>query len=104
MSRSRTTYDKEFKKMAVNLCYTGKTASQVAMELGIRSELVSRWKREYEANKEGSFSGHGKPVMTDAEKEIARLKKELKEAQTERDILKKAVSIFSRSDSKNTNS
>ncbi len=104
MSRSRVTYDKEFKIMAVNLCYTGKSARQVAMELGIRSELVSRWKREYEANKEGSFSGNGKPVMTDAEKEIARLKKELKEAQIERDILKKAVSIFSRSDSKNTNS
>lgn len=88
--------------MAVKLCHTGKSASQVAMELGVRSELVSRWKREYEANREGSFSGQGNPVRTDAEKEIARLKKELKEAQIERDILKKAVNIFSRSDSKNT--
>ena len=104
MGRTRTKYDKEFKMMAVNLCYTGKTAAQVAMDLGIRPELISRWKREYEANKEGSFSGHGRAVMTDAEKEVARLKKELKEAQIVRDILKKVVSIFPRSNSKNTNS
>ncbi|EID72445.1 transposase-like protein [Imtechella halotolerans K1] len=40
--------------------------------------------------------------MTDEEKEIARLKKALKEAELERDILKKAISIFSASDKKNT--
>jgi transposase len=72
------------------------------MELGVRSELVSRWKREYKANREGSFSGHRNSVRTDAEKEIARLKKELKETLIERDILKNAASILSRSDSKNT--
>ena len=38
--------------------------------------------------------------MTELETEIARLKKELKEMQMERDILKKAVSIFSKSDGK----
>jgi transposase len=36
--------------------------------------------------------------MTDEQKEIARLKKELRDARLERDILKKAVSIFSKSD------
>jgi len=41
--------------------------------------------------------------MTEQETEIARLKKELKEMQIERDILKKAVSIFSRNDGKFTN-
>ena len=40
--------------------------------------------------------------MTDEEKEIARLKAELKEAQLERDILKKAISIFSKSDKKSS--
>ncbi len=102
MKRKRKEYDKEFKLMAVNLCYIGKTATEVGQELGVQSGLISRWKREYESNKEGSFSGNGNPVMSDTEKEIARLKKELKEAQLEREILKKVVSIFSRSDSKNT--
>jgi transposase len=40
--------------------------------------------------------------MTDSEKEIARLQKALKEAEMERDILKKAISIFSKSDKKST--
>ncbi len=42
--------------------------------------------------------------MTDLEKENARLRKELRDAKMERDILKKAVSIFSKSDGKSTNS
>ncbi len=90
--------------MAVNLCLTGKSASEVARELGVRSDLVSRWKREHDQFKEGSFSGHGNENMTDEQKDIARLKKELLEAQLERDILKKAVSIFSKGDIKSTNS
>ena len=42
--------------------------------------------------------------MTEEQKEIVRLKKELRDAQIERDILKKAVSIFSKSDGKYSNS
>ena len=90
--------------MAVNLCLTGKPTREVAEELGVRTELISRWKREYSQFKEGSFSGHGNPNLTDEQKEIARLRKELLEAQLERDILKKAVSIFSKGDIKSTNS
>lgn len=100
MKRERRKFDKEFKMMAVNLCHTGKSTKEVAEDLGIRAELVRRWKREYEQYREGSFSGHGNANMTDEQKEIARLKKELKEAQIERDILKKAVSIFSKNDGK----
>lgn len=90
--------------MAVNLCSTGKSTSEVAEELGVRTELVRRWKREHAEFREGSFSGHGNTNMTTEQKEIAQLKRELREAQLERDILKKAVSIFSRSDNKYSNS
>jgi len=45
--------------MTVNLCLSGKTTVEVADELGIRRELVARWKREYNQYREGSFSGHG---------------------------------------------
>jgi transposase len=41
--------------------------------------------------------------MTDEQAEIAQLKKELREAEIEREILKKAISIFSRKDGKPTN-
>lgn len=100
MKRERRQFDKEFKLMAVNLCHTGKTTTQVAEELDIRPDIVRRWKRELERHGEGSFSGYGNANLTSEQKEILRLKRELKEAQTERDILKKAVSIFSRNDGK----
>jgi transposase len=104
MKKERRHYDKEFKQMAVELCYAGKPPKEVAGELGIATDLVRRWRREYEQYNEGSFSGKGNANLTTDQKEIVRLKKELKDAQIERDILKKAVSIFSRSDGKYFNS
>ena len=86
--------------MAVNLVLSGKEPREVAQELGIRAELIRRWRREYEQYQEGSFSGHGNANMTEEQKEIAKLRKALKDAQEERDILKKAVSIFSKNDGK----
>lgn len=103
MKRERRSFDKEFKLMAVKLCLTGKPTQVIAEELGIRPELVRRWKREHDQYQEGSFSGHGNQNMTDEQKEILRLRKELREAQLERDILKKAVSIFSKGDDRYSN-
>ncbi len=82
----RRKFDKEFKLMTVELCQSGKSTTDVATELGLRSELVSRWKREYQERKEGSFSGHGKPALSAEQAEIASLKKQLQEAEIERDI------------------
>jgi transposase len=104
MKRTRKHYDKEFKEMAVNLVFSGKSSSEVAEDLGIRTELVNRWKREYKQYGTGSFSGKGNMNVTAEQKEIIRLRKELKDAQIERDILKKAISIFSKGDSKYTGS
>jgi transposase len=53
----RRKFDKEFKVMTVELCLSGKPTTVVAKELGLRSELVNRWKLEYQPQKEGSFSG-----------------------------------------------
>lgn len=90
--------------MAVNLCLTGKPVKEVATELGIRDELLRRWRREFNQYGKGSFSGHGNANLTPEQKEISRLKKELRDAQLERDILKKAISIFSKGDNKYSNS
>ncbi len=100
----RRKFDKAFKLMSVELCLSGKSTSEVAAELGLRPQLVSRWKREYEQRKDGSFSGHGKPALSAEQAQIARLKKQLREVEIERDILKKAVSIFSKNDGKFFNS
>lgn len=102
MKKERRHFDREFKLMAVNLCNTGKSANDVAQELGLRVELVRRWKRENNDSGSGSFPGNGKPILTDEQKEIQRLTTELREARLEAEILKKAVSIFSKSDNKFT--
>jgi len=106
MSARRKKYDKEFKKMAVELCQTqqNRPTKEIAQELGITVNMLNRWVREHERYGNNSFAGQGKPVMTDKEKELANLRKELRETQIERDILKKAVNIFSKGDSRNTNS
>ena len=100
--KERRKYDKEFKLMAVEMMNSGRTSIEVGIELGISSDLVRRWRREYERFNEGSFSGNGVPKMTPEEKEIARLKKELADARLDAEILKKAISIFSNKDSINT--
>lgn len=69
----------------------------VAQELSISRETLKRWKQEFNA---GRFNGDdpvGK-LKTAEQEEIVKLKKALYESNLERDILKKAVSIFSKSD------
>lgn len=104
MKKQRNYYDREFKQKAVELSYARGNAREIAEELGIHPELLYRWRREHGKYQDNSFPGKGKPKMTDLEKENARLQKELRDTKMERDILKKAVSIFSRSDGKSTNS
>ena len=54
--------------------------------------LLCRWKREFDTHEEKAFPGQGNPV----EAELAQLKRELSDVKEERDILKKAVAIFSK--------
>ncbi len=98
MGEARRHYDEEFKRNAVELTRkSGKTVSQVAEDLGINSSMLVRWRIEQESYGVRAFPGQGKLTKgTDQEEEIRRLKKELVIAQEERDILKKATAIFSR--------
>ena len=99
----RRKYDKEFKMMVVNLCLSGRIAREIAEEMDLDRSMVQRWVREYHTYEDNSFQGNGNPVMSSEQEEISRLKADLRHTQIERDILKKAVSIFSRSDNKNYN-
>jgi transposase len=100
MARERKAYPKEFKVMSVELSNTRSDLTALAKELDIKPSLLYRWRKEYSSKPSTSFPGNGKVISTEAEQEVARLKKELRETQMERDILKKAVSIFSKSDGK----
>ncbi|QMU63112.1 MAG: transposase [Flavobacteriaceae bacterium] len=96
----RRKYSKEFKIKAVELSNVRGNTKQIAMELGISADLIYRWRRELEQRPDLAFSGNGVKQLTEDQKELERLRKQLKDVTMERDILKNAVSIFSKSDRK----
>ena len=104
MAEERKKYDKEFKLTVVELSLLRGKVKEVAEEYGIDPQMLSSWRSQYKNHKEITFPGNGKKMQTEAEKEISRLQKELADARMERDILKKAISIFSSSDRKNMRS
>ena len=104
MGKPRKTFDRAFKLKAVELSYERDNIKELADELGIRADLIYRWRAEFASRPESSFPGKGKVARTEEETEIARLKRELAEMRMERDILKKAIGIFSRSDGRSFNS
>lgn len=81
--------------MAVELAYTKGSIREAADELGIGMSVLGKWKKTL---KRGEPIVKAGSAMTEEQKEIKRLKWELKESNLERDILKKAVAIFSKSD------
>ena len=88
-------YDNEFKVMIVGLLQSGLKVKQVSVDYNLTDGMIRRWRREYEA-KSGDFTK--KREVTESERELKALHKELRDVKMERDILKKAVSIFSKSD------
>jgi len=93
MGRKQPTYTKEFKQQAVQLYKTsGKTKAQIARDLGISDSALLSWCREMEKHREEAFPGKGH--QTPLEEENRRLKREIEILVQEREILKKAVSIF----------
>lgn len=92
---SRRKYDREFKLEAVRLVTQGgRPVSEVARDLGIHENLLYNWRRKYLDDTAHAFPGKGH--LKPADEETRRLKKELLDVKEERDILKKALAIFSK--------
>jgi transposase len=87
-------YDKEFKLSAVKLYLSsGRSARQLGIELGIAQSTLSEWVKEYKESGKEAFPGKGH--VRPCDEELVKLRKELAIVREERDILKKAVGIFS---------
>ncbi|WP_312903152.1 IS3 family transposase [Chryseobacterium taichungense] len=89
MKRERKIYDPSFKTKAVQLSKERTNVSELARELGIAVTLLYKWRKEYEEFGEGSFPGNGNLKLTPDQEKIHQLEKKLKDAELERDILKK---------------
>ena len=96
MTSERRNYPKEFKENAIELLIRGnKTAVELAKDLGIAKELLYRWKREYIKGKSHAFPGSGN-LGDPTETKLRELEKRVRDAEEERDILKKALAGFSK--------
>jgi len=95
VNERRRSYSAEFKMEALRLLETsGKSAAEIERELGIGDGCLRQWRKKLEAGGTDAFPGHGR--LSADEQEVARLRRELEVMRQERDILKKAVAIFSR--------
>ena len=83
-TQTRRKYDDEFKQQALKMLDTRQSVRATAMALGISENLLHTWKAARNQNRSG------------LEAENADLKARLRQVEQERDILKKALSIFSR--------
>jgi transposase len=86
-------FTREFKIETVRLSYqTDMRLDEFAASVGISRSSLNRWRREYGQDSVQAFPGKG--VRKERDEEVARLKKQLRDAQLENEILKKAVAIF----------
>ena len=92
MAVHRKQYTKEFKEEAVRLITQGGlSVAQASRDLDINQNILRRWKQELEQHGVQAFPGQGVPI----EQELARLRRENEVLRQEREVLKKAITIFS---------
>jgi transposase len=91
----RRKYDREFKVEAVKLITgEGRAVTEIARNLGIHENLLYKWREKYSEDMAHAFPGKGR--LKPAEEELRRMKRALADVTQERDILKKALAIFSK--------
>ncbi len=93
--KQRRKFSREFKIEAVRMVLNGdRSTSEIARELGLSSEMLRRWKKEFSEDPTQSFPGHGN--LKDGEKELEELRRENARLRTENAFLKKVSGYFAR--------
>jgi transposase len=88
-------YDRQFKEEAVRLVTEdGRSVTEAAHGLGIHENLLHTWKRKYKEDPAGGFPGKGH--LKPQDEELRKLQKENVNLKEDREILKKALAIFSK--------
>ena len=96
MSRQTKQHSQQFKQDAVKYVqeHPDLTLAECARNLGIGLSTLSRWRQQYAAN-DGTVPARGfGNYASDEQKEIARLKRELRDTKDALEVLKKAISIL----------
>lgn len=91
----RRSYDREFKLAAVRqVTAEGRSVREVAESLGVRDNLLYRWRRQFQ--EEGAVAFPGTGHQTPEREELTRVKRELAQAKQDITILKKAAAYFAK--------
>lgn len=91
-TRPRRRYDDQFKEEAVRLLELGKSGTQVAESLGVSVQMLYNWRTKKRQKEELLSAETGVNYYA----ELEAVRKKLRDVEMERDILKKALNIFSR--------
>jgi transposase len=95
MARKQRKYTEEFRREAVRLMETsGKAIAQIARDLGVNDSVLYRWRDVNGQSARPASRPNGRNVA-ELEAEVKRLQRENNLLRQERDVLKKAISIFS---------
>jgi len=93
MKQVRRVFSAEFKQEAVALVVDqGYSCAEAGRSLGVRGNLISRWKRQFEEDSSQAFPGKGK--RSEEQQRIHDLEQEVRRLRMEKDILKKATAFF----------
>ena len=96
MSKIRRKFTKEQKLEIVNMSLEdNQSVREVAERFAVSPNVIYNWRRQFDQYADNAFPGHGKMLGTDQEKELATLRKKVRELELEKEILKKAMAIFS---------
>lgn len=105
MSISRKKYTKEEKLEVVKLAMDEQISIEsLAKRFAVHMNTIYKWRSEFTKFDTAAFPGNGNQILTDHEKEVLALKKQLRELELEKEILKKALGIFSVADKRNLHS
>ena len=92
--QKRKQYTKAYKLDVIQQSYRCENIRALANELGIRPALIYKWREAYGIDGPQAFPGKGVEQVTPEQAEFRRLQAENRELRMERDILKKAIGIF----------
>jgi transposase len=99
----RRRYDEAFKREAIRLvAEENRSPTEVERNLGIPQGLLCKWVQKVEAHPTAPFPGKGNRSRDPRDMQIRKLQQELAYALEERDILKKAIAVFSKTPKANT--
>ena len=95
MATRRRRYDKQFKLDAMRMVQeSDRSVASIARDLGIHPNILYKWREQLLADPDHAFPGKGK--LKPEDEELRKLRRENDILKEERDILKKALAVFSR--------